>query len=76
MTYKAYDWITENGSRATPVFNILGSVQLVVCLLSIPMCKSPLLYVPRTPLTFPDIFGKRIRSWTHRIDFMGKFKLR
>lgn len=40
LTYKAYDWLVINGTRATPVFNALGAVQVVVCALSIPMCKS------------------------------------
>ena len=40
LTFKAYDWILENHTRGTPVFNALGSVQVVVCLLSIPMCMS------------------------------------
>jgi hypothetical protein len=39
LTYKAYDWILENKTKAQPVFNALGTVQLIVCLLSIPMCK-------------------------------------
>lgn len=40
LTYKAYDWIQENQTRATPVFNALATFQVIVCLLSIPMCKS------------------------------------
>jgi hypothetical protein len=40
LTFKAYDWLVENQTRATPVFNALGSVQLVICLSSIPLCKS------------------------------------
>ncbi len=39
LTYSAYDWLLLNKNHATPVFNRLGSVQLVICLLSIPMCK-------------------------------------
>ena len=39
LTYKAYDWLVANGTKARPVFNALGSVQLVICLLAIPMCK-------------------------------------
>ncbi len=46
LTYKAYDWLVENGTKATPVFNALGSVQLVICLLAIPMCTCfPALFV-------------------------------
>lgn len=39
LTYKAYEWLVINGTRATPVFNALGAVQVIVCALSIPMCK-------------------------------------
>lgn len=37
LTYKAYDWLVEGG--IVPVFNALASVQLVICLTSIPMCE-------------------------------------
>jgi MFS family permease len=40
LTLKAFDWLVRSGSKATILFNALGSVQLVICLLSIPMCKS------------------------------------
>jgi hypothetical protein len=39
LTFKAFDWLITNGDAATPVFNALGTVQLVACLLTIPMCK-------------------------------------
>lgn len=42
LTFKAYEWLVTNGTRATPVFNALGAVQVVVCALSIPMCKCTL----------------------------------
>jgi hypothetical protein len=38
LTFKAYDWLVAGGIR--PIFIALGTVQVVVCLLSIPMCKS------------------------------------
>lgn len=38
LTFKAYEWLVTNGTRATPVFNALGAVQVVVCALSVPMC--------------------------------------
>ncbi|EFX00468.1 major facilitator superfamily transporter [Grosmannia clavigera kw1407] len=60
LTYKAYDWLEENGSRGRPVFNALGSVQLVICLLAIPMY----------------VFGKRNRSFFHRHDLLKMFGLR
>ncbi|KAI1079429.1 hypothetical protein F5B20DRAFT_590601 [Whalleya microplaca] len=48
LTFKAYDWLIVGGPER--IFNILATVQLVVCLLSIPMY----------------IFGKRNRSVFHR----------
>lgn len=39
LTFKAYDWLVENQTKATPIFNALGSIQLVICLSSIPLCK-------------------------------------
>ncbi|EJT74215.1 hypothetical protein GGTG_08059 [Gaeumannomyces tritici R3-111a-1] len=60
LTYKAYDWIQENQTRATPVFNALATVQVVVCVLSIPMY----------------IWGKRIRSFYHRHDMLVKLGLK
>nr|POE63550.1 protein hol1 [Quercus suber] len=38
LTYSAYDWLNQSGVR--PVFIGLGSVQVVICCLTIPMCKS------------------------------------
>ena len=37
LTYKAYGWIAKVGNKK--LFIILGSAQLFVCLLSVPMCK-------------------------------------
>ena len=48
LTYGAYDWLVHGGIART--FYVVGSIQLAICLLSIPMCKSilasfiPLLY--------------------------------
>jgi hypothetical protein len=39
LTLKAFDWLVTAGTRATSLFNILATIQLVICLLSIPMCK-------------------------------------
>lgn len=60
LTYKAYDWIQENQTRATPVFNALATFQVIVCLLSIPMY----------------IWGKRIRSFYYRHDMLAKLGLK
>lgn len=40
LTFKAYAWLVANQTNATPVFNPIASVQLVICLTSIPLCKS------------------------------------
>ena len=54
LTLRAFDWLVATNTKATPLFNIIASVQLVVCLLSIPMCTS--LSVPH--------FGICL-GWTH-----------
>lgn len=44
LTFKAYDWLVQGGIKE--IFMALASVQLVICLLSIPMCKiSPIVDV-------------------------------
>ncbi|KAI5920801.1 major facilitator superfamily transporter [Camillea tinctor] len=48
LTFKAYDWLLSGGIEH--VFYTLGSIQLFICLLSIPMY----------------VFGKRTRSFFHR----------
>ncbi|KAI9808293.1 MAG: hypothetical protein M1825_004750 [Sarcosagium campestre] len=58
LTWSAYDWILESGIRRT--FVAIGSVQLVVCLLSIPMY----------------ILGKKNRSFFHRHDILELLGLR
>ncbi|KAK0621733.1 major facilitator superfamily domain-containing protein [Bombardia bombarda] len=60
LTFKAFEWLVENKTRATPLFNALGSVQLVVCLLSIPLY----------------IYGKRLRSFFYRHDLLATFGVR
>lgn len=37
LTFKAYDWIIYGGIR--PTLLAISSIQVGVCLLSIPMCK-------------------------------------
>lgn len=37
LTFYAYDWIVDGGVR--PTFLAISSIQLVVCLLTVPMCK-------------------------------------
>lgn len=37
LTFFAYDWLVNNGVK--PAFMAIASIQMVICLLSIPMCK-------------------------------------
>lgn len=39
LTWGAYNWLIAAGIGKT--FYIIGSIQVAICLLSIPMCKSP-----------------------------------
>ncbi|KAI9821599.1 MAG: hypothetical protein M1832_003273 [Thelocarpon impressellum] len=57
LTWSAYGWILDNGIQTT--FYIIASVQVAICLLSIPMY----------------IYGKRIRAYSHRHDILGKIHL-
>jgi len=52
LTYFAYDWLVAGGVVRT--FNVIASIQVGICLLSIPMY----------------IFGKRNRSFFHRHDLL------
>lgn len=44
LTLKAFDWLVTTNTKATPLFNILASIQVGVCVLSIPMCKLSVFY--------------------------------
>ncbi|KAI0134300.1 major facilitator superfamily domain-containing protein [Xylariales sp. AK1849] len=55
LTYFVNDWLAKDGALA--VFNVLGSIFVVVNLLTIPLW----------------IFGKRIRSWIARNKTLQKF---
>ncbi|KFX93004.1 hypothetical protein O988_07049 [Pseudogymnoascus sp. VKM F-3808] len=52
LTFSAFYWVSNNNTRE--VFMIISSVQIVICLLSIPMY----------------VFGKRNRSFFHRHDIL------
>ncbi|KAK5652075.1 hypothetical protein OQA88_10851 [Cercophora sp. LCS_1] len=60
LTFKAFEWLITNRSKAAPMFNALGIVQIVVCLSSIPLY----------------IYGKRLRSFFYRNDILAFFKVR
>lgn len=77
LTWGAYDWLTQTG--IAEIFIIIASIQVAVCLLTIPMCKSPCLYpmVITALLTFllqiylgrgtgrlcGDMISSRLRIW-------------
>jgi hypothetical protein len=77
LTFYAYDWIIEGGVR--PTLLAISSIQVVVCLSSIPMCKqsdsTTLLRKYKTD-SASDIFGKRCRAFYHRHDLLEMTKLR
>lgn len=71
LTFSGYDWLSQNGIK--PVFLAISSVQVVICCLTVLMCKcNP------TPgsglgllLTYStDVFGKRNRSFFARHDIL------
>ena len=37
LTFKGFDWIIEGGVK--PVFMAISSVQVGICMLTVPMCK-------------------------------------
>lgn len=80
LTFKAYEWLITNGTKATPLFNALGAIQVVICASSIPMCKSLLplffLFADVANFLYIDIYGKRNRSFFHRHDILKMLGLR
>lgn len=60
LTFKAWPWLIQSNVKAEKIFNALGSVQLVVCLLTIPLY----------------IYGKRLRSFSYRHDILELCRLR
>lgn len=70
LTFFAFDWVTTGmGIKWTIV--IIASIQVVIFLTSIPMCKcASLLWPCATPQSANrgrlDIYGKRIRAWSFK----------
>ncbi|KAK3991002.1 putative MFS transporter [Cladorrhinum sp. PSN332] len=60
LTFSAFEWLVTLGTKATTLFIIVGSIQVAVCLTSIPMY----------------IYGKRLRSYWHRNDWLAKLGVR
>lgn len=68
LTFKAYDWFIVSGVKETML--PISIVQVVICLLSVPMCKSFILMAGHE-LTLSDVFGKRIRAFYHKHDLLA-----
>ena len=70
LTWSAYDWLVEAG--ILKIFLAISSVQVVICLLSIPMCK----YWDTSHkgddmlISLVDVFGKRNRALMRRYDIL------
>lgn len=60
LTWGAYDWLVEAGSLKT--FYVIASIQIGVCLLSIPMCKSNRSNTPVATAILKGIFCRHIRE--------------
>ena len=76
LTYGAYDWIVAAG--ILKVFYIIASVQLGICLLSIPMCKiaqAPTLAFEIVLIHIADILGKKNRAFFSRHNILKKTHL-
>lgn len=75
LTFFAYNWFAHGGVKHTMI--IVGSIQVGICLLSIPMCMFTLPrligYFELTP--FADVFGKRNRSFFARHDILEMLHL-
>lgn len=75
LTYKAYDWFVQSGVEDVMV--PVASVQVVVCLTSVPMCKCKYMFLLLKHLTWmADFFGKRCRAFFHRHDLLALTRLR
>ena len=77
LTFKAYDWIIANGIRPTMIG--ISTIQVGVCLLSIPMCKwlaECVCWDTLAKTASTDIYGKRVRAFYHRHDLLEMTGLR
>ncbi|KAI4243804.1 MAG: hypothetical protein L6R42_010637 [Xanthoria sp. 1 TBL-2021] len=84
LTWGAYDWLTTAGISKT--FYIVASIQVGICLLSIPMCKffTPVFrcsglfkgdFTHQLTATLSDIFGKWNRAFFGRHDILKMLHL-
>lgn len=78
LTYSAYEWIIQDTFENVMI--PIASIQVGICLLSVPLCKLSCQSMPNQIIVFsrslslifptPDIFGKRIRAFYHRHDLL------
>ena len=71
LTWGAYHWLVDAG--ILKVFYIIASVQVGICLLSIPMCKIhqvTSLYSSLILTAFTDVLGKKNRAFFSRHDLL------
>lgn len=61
LTWGAYDWLVNAGSLKT--FYVIASIQIGVCLLSIPMCKSNR---SNTPVATAILKGDLLQTYSGR----------
>jgi MFS family permease len=60
LTFSAYDWIVKGGIYNT--FMIIGSLQIVICLLSVPMCKFRFFFTISHSLPLPPCVSENLLS--------------
>ena len=61
LTFKGFDWFVQANSTKN-MFIALGSVQVAICALTLPLCKQPLLHLSLFPFAnqVPSRVGKRV----------------
>ena len=76
LTFSGYNWLVKSGTR--PVFIAVSSVQIVICCLTVLMCKFTIarLTVNRLADWLADVFGKKNRSFFARHDIWKMLNLR
>lgn len=77
LTFFAYKWFAHGGIKHTMI--VIGSIQVGICLLSIPMCKFCYVCgIVHLANAFPgiDVFGKWNRSFFARHDILDMLHLR
>lgn len=77
LTFYAYDWFARGGIKRTMI--IIGSIQVGICLLSVPMCEFTRRKNNNACSTLSDlildVFGKWNRSFFARHDIFKKLNL-